>query len=106
MAKITVKKSAKKTAKKKSTPRPLPHYYRKAKSVRALRIHKMRRNAGGTMVLFAAPSEKYAPIEVSDDWVDTHQPIVGGYYAVAQQDGAPGGFYRAEWFEEFYAKVR
>lgn len=45
----------------------------------------------------------YAPIVVSDEWVQKHQPRVGGYYVV-YKDGYVS-FSPAEAFEDGYTKV-
>lgn len=71
------------------------------KQVWALKIKEIKLAAAGPHLI--VPEEPgYAAIEISDEWLRKHEPVVGGYY-VAYKDGYRS-FSPAVAFEEGYAR--
>lgn len=72
--------------------------YRCHKEVWALKIASFDR---GRLVF---EDDRYAPIKVGDDWIDRHDPQVGGYYVV-YKDGYTS-YSPAAPFEAGYSLIR
>lgn len=74
--------------------------YQSHKKVWALKIKEVRRMDGYWIV----PEESgYAPVSVNAEYMDKHQPKVGGYYVV--YDDGYKSFSPAKAFEEGYTRV-
>ena len=78
--------------------------YKCYKEVHALKIAgiSLPQNENGDSQLSFA-DEGFAPILMSRDWMDKHNPEVGGYYVV-YKDGYKS-FSPAQAFEEGYTKI-
>ena len=80
--------------------RELPKY-QCHKQVWALKIRDMTMTPRGYMIIPFEPN--YPPFEVSKEWVEKHQPKVGGYW-VQYEDGYTS-FSPAEAFEAGYTLI-
>lgn len=75
--------------------------YQCHKQVWALKIKQIIPNPRGQELHFE--NERYAPIEVNDDWVNKYSPRAGGYFVVYK--GGYQSYSPASAFEEGYRLI-
>lgn len=77
--------------------------YRCHKTVRALKIWAVHLCGPGDAALLQWVDESYAPLQVSEEFVQRHRPEAGGYYVV--YDDGYASYSPAKAFELGYTKI-